>query len=218
MKSKINKSELMKRAWKLFKNEAVKSDDTFSMCLKKSWTMAKSFNYDDVDKRYRAGLLNHLILRTNKRMDAEEITNDALLKLADSIHLFDATKGNIGSFLYAIANNIANDYYRKSVKYQKNISISDYVDESGREYLPIADTTSADDLAESNEKSEQIKAIIDNTLTEKQKKVAELYFLSEYSYKEIEAEMSISMSDVKQTIRRVRIALQNAMMKANLTY
>jgi RNA polymerase sigma factor (sigma-70 family) len=217
MKNQINKSELMKRAWKLFKNESVKSDEVFANCLKKSWVVAKTFDYDAVYERYYAGLLNNMKLKNNS-MDAEEITNDAFLKLIDNIHLFDATKGNIGSFLYAIANNISKDYYRRSVKYQKNQSLSDYTDESGREYLQVADTTTTDDVVENNEKGEQIREIINNTLTEKQRKVAELYFLNEYSYKEIESEMQIGMSDVKQTIRRVRIALQNAMMKANLTY
>jgi RNA polymerase sigma-70 factor (ECF subfamily) len=218
MKTKISKSEVMKRAWKLFNNQSVRTDEMFSECLKKSWSIAKSFDFEATYKRYYAGLLNTMKLKTNNSMDAEEIVNDTFQRLLETMHLFDASRGNIGSFIYGIANNIAIDYFRKNVKHQRNVSISDYTDEMGREYLPIADDNSADELAESNEQSEQIKAIINNTLTEKQRKVAELYFMKEYSYKEIEAEMGISMSDVKVTIRRVRIALQNAMAKANLTY
>jgi RNA polymerase sigma-70 factor, ECF subfamily len=214
--TKINKAKLMKGAWKLFKNQNVKTDEAFSLCLKKAWAVYKVYDFEEVYKRYYAGLINYVKLNVTDPMDIEEIVNDAFLKVDESIVDYDITIGNIGSWLYKITKNVIIDRYRKNRKHSANVSMSEYTDENGRETLQIADDVTTDDVIESNEKSEQIKTIINETLTAKQRRIAELYFLKEYSYKEIEAEMQISMSDVKVTIRRTRIALQNAMMKANL--
>jgi RNA polymerase sigma factor (sigma-70 family) len=205
----------MKWAWKLFKKERVTTDEAFANCLKRSWSVIKVYTeskeFDKLYAKYYAGLFNHLSLKVNNHSDVEELINDTFIKMNENYILFDAEKGRIGSWIYGISENAVIDLYRKNKKQSLNVSMSEYTDENGRETLQIANDVTTDDVIERNETREMITNIINTTLTEKQRKVAELHFLNDYSYEEVREELQISMNDVKQTIRRTRIALQNAM-------
>lgn len=215
---KINKSLLMKWAWKLYRKNKGNSDEQFSLCLKTAWSIIKVYDFEKIYNRYYAGLLNYVNLKVRNSMEVEEVVNDTFLKINENYILFDANKGNIGSWLYGIADNSIIDLYRKNEKYNANISISEYTDDNGKEIIQVADELTAEEVIERNETTETIKNIINTVLTEKQRKVAILHFLNDYSYEQVMNELKISMADVKATIRRTRIALQNAIAKTELSY
>lgn len=217
MKTKISKSEVMKRAWYLFKNQSVRTDKMFSNCLVTSWQISKSnvFDFDAIYKKHYTGLYNYINLILKDSMLSEEATNDTFLKAKDSYYQYNSAIAKFSTWLYKLAFNVAIDYQRKQVK-NNTISISE-TNEDNKEYLQIADSNDTNDIIETNEKTKQINDIINEVLTDKQKQIAELFFIQDLSYKTISAELNISESDVKVTIFRTRKILQSAMIKNNVT-
>lgn len=211
--NKINKALVMKWAWKLYRKQKGNTDKQFSDCLKYAWSVIKPYTanneFEKLYKRYYGGLFNYLRLKVYDVNDVEELINDTFVKLNENYILFDAKIGNVGSWIYGISDNAVIDLYRRNDKYSANVSMSEMTDDNGKEVMQIADDFATDELAERNEREERIKTIFEKVLTEKQRKVAELHFILDYSYEQVKEALQISMADVKATIRRARIALQN---------
>ena len=221
-KNKVSKSLLMKWAWKLYRKQKGNTDKQFADCLSYAWKVIKDYSENDgfnaLYKRHYAGLLNYIkTMKVANPMDAEELTHDAFIKINENYILFDAKIGNVGSWLYGIANKSVIDFYRRNDKYSANVSMSEYTDENGKETLQIADSVATDELAENNEKMTAILKAMD-TLNETQKKVAELHLLKEYTYEEVCNELGLSMPNVKSIIRRMKVALQNELEKVRVMY
>jgi RNA polymerase sigma-70 factor (ECF subfamily) len=213
----ISKSEVMKRAWYLFKNQSVRTDKMFSNCLVTSWQISKSnvFDFDAIYKKHYSGVFNFINLILKDSMLSEEATNDTFLKVKDSYYQYNSVIAKFSTWLYKFAYNTAIDYQRKQAK-ENTISLSN-TNEDNKEYFEIADNNNTIDIIETNEKTKQINDIINEVLTDKQKNIAVLYFIQDLSYKTISEQMQISESDVKVTIFRTRKILQSAMIKNNVT-
>ncbi len=215
---KINKSEVMKRAWYLFKNQPIKTDAMFSTCLKNSWQISKenTFDFNTTYKKYYSSIYNYINLILKNSTVSEEATNDVFLKIKDNYYQYNSAIAKFSTWLYKFAHNTAIDYQRKQIK-ENTISISDYSDiETGKEYFEIADNNNVIETIDNKDKSIRVKQIINEVLTDKQKQIAELFFIQDLSYKTIAEQMQISESDVKVTIFRTRKILQSAMIKNNV--
>lgn len=219
--NKINKSLLMKWAWKLYRKERGNSDKHFAECLSKAWKLIKTYTANDdfarLYNKYYAGLYNYIALKVSE-MDAEELTNDAFIKINENYILYDVKIGNEGSWLYGIAKNSVIDFYRKNDKYNANTSISDYTDDNGKEIFQIADNAETDQNVERGELMSAIYKAMDKSLNQTQRKVAELHLIKEYTYEEVCNELNLSMNNVKSIIRRMKIALQIELMKERAMY
>jgi len=214
-----NKSEVLKRAWYLYKNQSVKTDSQFSDCLKDSWKYYKESinNFDAIYKKYYKEVLNYITFKMNGNYSiAEEITNNVFIAFKNNSYKYDETKSKISTYIKFMANNAIIDFWRKENKIKsETINVSDFINENGTELIQIESDDNINTI-ENNELSLQIKLAF-NTLKPKYKKVATLAFLEEKNYNEIASICDIPIGTVKGMLNRARLMLQNELktIKAN---
>lgn len=210
MKTKFNKSEILKRAWYLFKSQSVKTDKSFSDCLKKSWQVAKSQTmpkFNDIYKRYYNELLNYVNLKLHNLQESEELVNDVFVKINQELIKYNSDIAQINTWIYTFAKNAIIDHYRTDHSNQY-INVSDFNDaETGKEIYQFTDNCKTDDLIDGKELTAQINRAM-STLKPKYQRIAELYFLQDKPYNEVAELLEIPLGTVKGMINRVRTMLQ----------
>lgn len=212
MKANYSKSEIMKRAWKLFKAQEVRTMEMWSTCLTESWNIAKngvkSFDIDTIYSKHYQSVYHFVLGRVNHTEDAEEIANDVFIKAHKNRANYDVHTAKINTWLFAIAKNAVIDFYRTNHTDQY-VNVSDFADaETGKEVYQFADSTQ--DVVENNELAEQIRNAFAG-LKPKYRRVAELFFLNQKQYKEIAEILDIPMGTVFGTISRCRTMLQKSL-------
>jgi hypothetical protein len=94
---KFNKSQILKKAWQLFKvmvakDENNRTDKTFADCLIVSWAMAKTIPCIDINelyKKYYSPILNFIMQMLHNSNNAEELANDTFIKAMDKMYQFN---------------------------------------------------------------------------------------------------------------------------------
>ena len=215
MTNKINKSQLFKKAWQLFKNEVVKdvnnrTDEMFSDCLKEAWLIAKSNPLVSIEvlyKQYYKPVLNFILQKMHNVENAEELTNDTFIKASEKMYQFNPEKSNISTWLHNIAKNLVIDFYRKDES-DKVINVSNFVDESGNEFMQIEDMNNKSD--ESLENKELLQAVQKamSQLKPKYQKIAQMFFIEDQPYPEIAIALQMPVGSVKGTIFRIKAMLR----------
>lgn len=211
MKRKYDLSSIMTRAWKLFKNQDVRTMEMFSECLKKSWKIEKTVpDFNSIYKKYHRNVLNYISYRLNGNIEiATEITNDVFMQVNKHLSNYNPDISGLSTWLYSIAKNMIIDYYRReNERKAATIHISDYVDDvSGKEYIDIADDVCTD----ANVQNQDIELNIYRALSKLNlnlKEVAIFYFMGQMKYTEIAELCQLSMGSVKGMINRCREILQ----------
>jgi len=219
MKATYNKSLIMKRAWKLFKNQEVRTMEVFSDSLKQSWNMAKNgIGVNDITviyKKYYQQVYYFIMSMVGyKAHIAEELTNDVFIKCQKHMENYDVYTAKLNTWLIHIARNITIDYFR-TAHTDRVVSIDNFVDTEGRETFQIADKCNNDNV-ENTELSETINRAM-SKLKPKYRQVAELFFIEQKKYDEISEILNIPMGSVKGMISRVRTMLQEQLQSVRIT-
>ena len=215
MKTKINKSQLFKKAWQLFKNEVVKdannrTDKMFSECLKQAWQLAKINPLVSIEvlyKQYYKPILNFILQKMHNVEIAEELANDTFIKAMDKMYQFNPEKSNISTWLHNISKNLIIDFYRKDES-DKVINVSSFVDESGNEFMQIEDMNNKSD--ESLENKELLQAVQKamSQLKPKYQKIAQMFFIEDQPYPEIAIALQMPIGSVKGMVFRIKSMLR----------
>lgn len=208
---KINKSNLMKRAWAMFKNGKF---TTFSDALKNAWQIEKnnivSYNIDTIYKKYNNELLNYVTFKLNgNNFDAQDIVQETFLKINANIHTFDANKSALKTWIYNITNRTLIDYIRlkKANKRDTNQTtyLSEYQKDNGEDWLQPTNPDAINEL-ENNELGASINKAFD-CLKPKEKEIATLILIEGYKYQEVSDILNININTVKVSINRIRTKL-----------
>ena len=205
---KFNKSAIMKYAWQLFKSQAIRTDEMFSICLKNSWLIAKNSIIPDFNTIYKDNYksIYTFIYNMVRNIEiSEELTNDVFMKSTNYLYN-NEKKTTLSSWLHSIAKNIVVDYCRKE-KLDKHINMSNIVDNNENECYQFVDSFKTESMVENNELKTSITNAFDN-LTTKYKRVAELFFIDDMPYNEIAIVCEIPLNTVKGMLFRVRKLLQ----------
>jgi RNA polymerase sigma-70 factor (ECF subfamily) len=210
MKATYNKSLIMKRAWKLFKNQDVRTSEMFGQCLRQSWEIAKNgIIVNDINviyAKYYKQVYYFILQRVANRAEiAEELTNDVFMKCKAHIENYDVYLAKLNTWLLHIAKNTVIDHFR-TAHADKYVSVDNFIDAEGRETFQIADTNDKDNV-ENTELQETINRAM-SKLKPKYRQVAELFFMEQKKYDEISEILNIPMGSVKGMISRVRAMLQ----------
>lgn len=211
MKSTVNynKSRIFSRAWKTFKSGEY---STFGDALRASWNIEKNgvstITIDYVYNTYYNQIFNFINSQINyKSDDAQEIAQDVFIKFNEKISEYDVNKSKVSYYLFYIARNKVIDYYRKNKNANNVTHIGNYTDDNGNDTLQIeAEYYNADNV-DSKETNNTIEHAM-SLLSEKQQRIATLFFIEDKMYKEIAEIMDIPMNTVKVTIVRIREKLQ----------
>ncbi len=207
MKAQYNKSQIMKKAWQLFKNQDIKTDAKFAECMRSAWQIAKGQpTIESLYKLHYQGILNFINMKLHNLEVAEELANDTFIKAMQNRHLYNSDKSSISTWLYNIAKNCVIDYYRKDNS-DKYINVSNFTDESGKEMYQFTDDSRNDIILENKELSESIKKAM-STLKPKYQKIAQMYFIADKPYNEIAEALEMPVGSVKSMIFRIKEMLQ----------
>lgn len=123
-------------------------------------------------------------------MVAADLTQDIFLKLIKSIYHYRFT-GKFINFLFTIAVNTCNDYYKKPLQSYEDV---DSLQKSDSEPEPI-------DGVIQNEEAKAIKEKIDN-LPDFQKDTIILYYYHDIKAKDIAKIMGVSLPTVKSRLKQ----------------
>lgn len=205
-----NKSLIFRNAWKSFKNQEVRTDEMFSICLKSAWSVARTSAKFDINtlysKHYRQ-ILEVIIYSGVRDVErAKELTNDVFIKAHQNLNSFDESKSNIKTWLVNIAKRTAYDNHRTDHS-EHYVSVDNFVNEEGRELFAVADDCSASDNVQNEELMSKINGAM-SKLKPKYQQVADLCFIQQKSYEEIAEIMSIPLGSVKGMINRCRTRLK----------
>lgn len=206
-----NKSEIMSRAWKLYKAQEVRTMEMFGTCLSQSWNIAKNrlkINIiNNIHKKYYDEVFYSILSKLNNKFIAEELTNTVFEKASRNLHKYKETKGKLNTWLLTIAKNVVIDYYRANKNDSQYINVSDFSDaESGKEVYQFSNENDID-ILENMELQDKINVAI-NGLGEKYKTIAKLFFVEQKKYAEISEQLNIPLGSVKGMINRCRTKLQ----------
>lgn len=210
-KIKINKSEVLKNAWKLYKAQSIKTMEMFSQCMKQAWKQAKNpVKTLDLNKIYKDNynfVCNVIRQKTfNNSNDVDIIANDVFLQVNKVLSIIKVDK-DIKPFLYQIAKNKVIDYYRSEKKHSYTTKISDYTDDKGNEYFTLPDTSKVDSI-ETLELNQKINSTFEN-LGEQNNKILTMYLIDGLKYREIAEILNIPINSVGVYIARAKEIVKN---------
>nr|WP_330386466.1 sigma-70 family RNA polymerase sigma factor [Natronincola ferrireducens] len=137
--------------------------------------------------------------------DANDVTQEALLKVYRSIHNF---KGNssFSTWLYSIVNNVCIDFLRKNKKAKVLYIDNQYQEEGYQREIPDEINT-PECLFEKKEVKKMIHDAI-NQLNHEQRTIIVLRDIQGFSYQEIAEILNVSVGTVKSRINRGRSNLK----------
>ena len=161
-------------------------------------------SYIELVNRYRDRLINFIYRFVNDTESAEDIVQDALLKVYTHKHYYK----NIAKFstwLYTIAGNLAKTELRKK-KTRKVTNLSQMGPED--KDFELTSNEPETDKATENEYLEKRIQIAINKLPLHFKTVTILREIQELSYEEISKIVDVPLGTVKSRINRARLQLQ----------
>lgn len=220
MKATYNKSEIMKRAWKLFKAQEVRTMEMWSTCLRNSWGIAKgktvkaikpiSKTFEEIYAENYDSILRHINIRVNDPEVAEELVNDVFMKVHKHMGNYDESRSAIPTWVRNIANNTIIDHFRCNRYANNRTSASDFNNGEGISEFQFTSPEEADTDIENSELGQEIMNSF-RSLKPKYRRVAVLYFLNQKQYKEIAEILNIPMGTVFGMISRCRAMLQDSL-------
>lgn len=177
------------------KNKVKKVDEMFFKNLKKGDSKTLQLFYDI----YASSIYTTILRYVNHIPDAEDLLQESLLKIIDSLDKFSYTNESaFYSWMKKIAVNLTLNYLRDQSKFQ-------FVDEYPLELIPDLDDDEQLNNLELNP-TELIRMI--SELPAGYKAVLNLYVFEQYSHKEIATTLGISESTSKTQLMKARKLLK----------
>ncbi len=158
---------------------------------------------EDWYNREMAGLYNYIVFRVTDRAAADEILATACERGLKRLHQFDPKKGTFSAWMFGIARNSLNDYFRKDGRQAGQVSI---------ESLPPIQG-SGDTLEGQAIQAERFKQVIRQLeqLSESEREAVALRYGSELKYQEIAEIMKVSVDQVGVLLHRALEKLRSAL-------
>ncbi len=141
-------------------------------------------------RKYYSQIFRYVLLHIRNYEDAEDIVQETFMKFFISLNRYK-DYGKVLNYLYVIARNLCNDYYKKS---SNNIRIEDISD-----YENVLKEKTVMD----NDLKIDIENVV-NSLPKDIKETAILFFFQELKQKEIAKILGIKLSLVKYRVCRAK--------------
>jgi len=165
-------------------------------------------NFETIYTEYRDKIFNHVSFRIKNKEQAEDLTQEIFIKVYKNLAMYDESKGQFSTWIYAIATNVVIDYYR-----QKKLETSDmsmFISEDGMELSNIVHCTkeNPENVLIQKEISDNVQKNI-KSLPRNLRRTAKLFFNANLNYNEIADALDIPLGTVKNNIFRAREILQD---------
>jgi len=165
--------------------------------------MMSSAKFDYLIKQHKNKIFNYAIYMMKNQMDAEDITQEVLIRTWENINKFNfyAAKG----WIMRTTHNLCVDYLRRNKRMNyKEVQIDE---EYHEEITDLGLECNPEKLADKIITDTEIKEAIER-LPERFKSPFVLYELQEFKYKEISRILDVPLNTVKVNILRARKQLQ----------
>jgi len=134
---------------------------------------AKAFG--DLYDIFAQRIFRYIFMKVKNREQAEDILQEVFVKSWKALPKFKLENSNFSAWLYRIATNSINDYYRKIYRHPETLEINEEID--------IASSGNAHDLTEHNFNQQYVRSVLGRLPTQ-YRIVLELRFIQEFSVKE----------------------------------
>ncbi|MGY8786754.1 MAG: RNA polymerase sigma factor [Fidelibacterota bacterium] len=165
--------------------------------------------YVELVNRYRNKLMSFIYRFVNDMEQAEDIVQDALLKLFTHKHYYKSI-AKFSTWIYTIAGNLAKTELRKK-KTRKVTSLS-HMGLEDKDYELPSVAPESDDVIQGEYIEKKIQAAIQK-LPLHFRTVTILRDIQELSYEEISKIVDVPLGTVKSRINRARLQLQKDLIK-----
>jgi RNA polymerase sigma-70 factor (ECF subfamily) len=145
---------------------------------------------------------------TNNYDDANDIVQEAFIRVYNSIHSFRGD-ANFSTWLYRVITNVYLDQ-RKKEKNRPHTSLEEYIElDDSTVSRQVQDTNPLpDEMLEDKERKDMIESAI-RQLPDYQRAMVVLYHVQGCSYEEIGQIMGMPLGTVKSRLNRARLALKD---------
>ena len=165
--------------------------------------MRQSSKFDYLIRQYKNTIYNYAIYMMRNRMDAEDVTQEVMIRLWQNIDKFNFYAAR--SWIMRTTHNLCIDYLRKN---SKQVKKEIFLDENLSERIEDKRSDSSPDKMIAQKLTEEkIKKAVEN-LPERLKSPFVLYQLQGFKYKEISRILDLPLNSVKVNILRARKQLQ----------
>lgn len=160
--------------------------------------------FEQILSAFERDIYSYLFRLTAHAQTAEDLTQETFIKLYRNLSKLDADK-NFKSWLYAIATNVAKDYWRKQKQHRELLV------ETSEELVTIAaeDAYYEMEIPDSFD-AERLHGALLN-IKPQYRAALLLYYQHNYSYREIAEWLGVPLSSVKVYIFRGKQALKKAL-------
>lgn len=152
---------------------------------------------------------------TNRVDQAEDLTQDAFLKIFKNLESYSAASGNFVTWMVSVTRNLLIDHYRQSKGGRVTISMDEPRNEDDdftlAETLP-SDGPSPQAELEKNEEARQLRKAL-NQLSPDLREAVILRDLEDMSYQEIGTILKVPEGTVKSRINRGRLELAKCLQR-----
>lgn len=161
--------------------------------------------FNEIVHRYKDRIVNFLYRYTGSREDAEDLAQDAFLRLYKSKHLYREI-GKFSTWFYTIALNLVKTSLARKKK-KKTFSINNFDEDEEKDYELPSDIPLPDENANAMNENYYIQKAIES-LSDKYKKVIILRDIEDLDYEEIAKVTNLPLGTVKSRINRGRECLK----------
>ena len=165
--------------------------------------------YVELVNRYRNKLMSFIYRFVNDMEQAEDIVQDALLKLFTHKHYYKSI-AKFSTWIYTIAGNFAKTELRK--KKTRKVTRLSHMGLEDKDYELPSVAPESDDVIQGEYIEKKIQAAIQK-LPLHFRTVTILRDIQELSYEEISKIVDVPLGTVKSRINRARLQLQKDLMK-----
>lgn len=159
-------------------------------------------NFEEVYEKYFVRIYNYIRYRVLARDAADDLVSAVFEKVLDKFASFDPEKAPLEPWLFAIARNTLNDYYRRR-KVRGWFSITDREEN-------IASGESVEASAERSEENAQLLAAL-KVLSEQERELIAMKFTLEQTNRDIAAQTGLGESNVGVILFRAMKKLKEAL-------
>lgn len=172
--------------------------------------------FNEIYKKHYRLVYNAIKKMVKNEMDAEELTNEVMIRVHKNLSKFDEQKSQLKTWIYNIATNCAIDFIRK--KRLNTVSIDQvhfdwrFNNEEANIDQLIA-LKSKEDNPEEKMISDEIKSTLYkqiDTLSKTDQEIVSRHFFDGLSYEEVATEMTMPLGTVKAKIHKARVVLMEA--------
>ena len=153
---------------------------------------------------YYSKIYNFIFYRIMHQQVTEDLVSTVFLKVVDKIGSYDPSKGEVSTWLYAIASNTLNDYLR-----QRNKAVPIALDDLYETDMPSVDFDQQSSLIKNEDRRELYKAL--STLDDRTREVISLKYFFDKTIRAIAVEKNMNESTVSTIHNRGLAALRKSM-------